>query len=443
MSNLDSSLDVSIRTLGPCTVDSPVGELLGYKAKMCFMEEHDQILVNDALYSQPADPNAPRSAFELAGPREKIFFEPSQTKVGIVTCGGLCPGLNEVVRGLVMVCWHRYGVRTIKGFRFGYRGIAQKHAIDLTPEMVDDTHDYGGTLLGSSRGGQDVDVMVDNLVEMGIEILFVVGGDGTIRGAQKISEAARHKGARLAVVGVPKTIDNDISYVDRSFGFDTAYATAIHAIRAAHEEARGALNGVGVVKLMGRHSGFIACYATLACSDVNFTLIPEIPVILEGEGGFLATLKRRLESRQHSVVVIAEGACQTLMQNACEETDASGNVRLLDVGPFFVNQINKYLTAEQMEFTVKYIDPSYIIRSVPPNPSDSVYCWRLAQNAVHAAMCGKTEMIVSQWHGQIVHVPMLLAISERKLVDPTGDLWLSVLESTGQPVFRPGDVVSE
>lgn len=266
-----------------------------------------------------------------------------------------------------------------------------------------------------------------------MNILFVVGGDGTLRGADAIAEAAEERDIRLAVVGVPKTIDNDIEFIDQSFGFETAFSAAVHAIRCAHNEARGAPNGVGLVKLMGRHSGFIACHAALATSHVNFALIPEVRFALEGEDGLINALRRRLEDRRHAVIVVAEGAGQNLLENAGTARDASGNLRLGDIGPFLAGQINEHFSRSGQEVTLKYIDPSYIIRSVPANPADSVFCWKLASNAVHAGMCGKTRLVIGQWHGRLVHVPICRAIVRRKLVDPRGDLWQSVLESTGQP----------
>jgi 6-phosphofructokinase 1 len=279
--------------------------------------------------------------------------------------------------------------------------------------------------------------MVNRLRALGVHILFVIGGDGSMRGALAIAEEAERRKVPLAVVGVPKTIDNDLALTDLSFGFATACSTAIHAIRAAHSEACGARNGVGLVKLMGRHSGFIACYAALAANEVDFVLIPEVPFLLDGESGFLGSLAKRLKRQGHAVVVVAEGAGQDQLQNAGGERDASGNVRLQDIGPFLAGRIKAYLASIGMESTLKYIDPSYIIRGVPAIPADSVFCWRLAQNAVHAGMCGKTRLVVARWHQHFVHVPIQAAISQRNQVDPNGELWLSVLEATGQGEFMP------
>jgi 6-phosphofructokinase 1 len=325
-------------------------------------------------------------------------------------------------------------VQRIYGFRYGYAGFtSDASVVGLTPHVVADIHEQGGTFLGSSRGPQAPSAIVDRLVAMEIKVLFVIGGDGTTRGALAIAEEIGKRRQKIAVVGIPKTIDNDIAFIDRSFGFETAYSTAMVAIRAAHNEARGAPNGIALVKLMGRHSGFIACHATLASSHVNFALIPEVPFQLEGPNGFLEALRSRLKKRNHAVVVVAEGAGQDLLENEGQQRDASGNVKLKDIGVFLAERIRAYFADRNEPASLKYIDPSYIIRSVAATPADSVYCWRLAQHSVHAAMAGKTKMVVASWHGRLVHVPMQEAISRRKQVDPHGDLWLSVLEATGQP----------
>ena len=372
---------------------------------------------------------------EPAGARKKIYFDPTKTRVGIVTCGGLCPGVNDVIRALTIELTRLYGVQQVYGFCNGYQGFVSRFArpvVELTPALVDTINEHGGTILGSSRGEQDPSEVVDCLERMGINILFVIGGDGTMRGAMAIVREIESRGCKIAVVGVPKTIDNDIMYIDQSFGFQTAFSEAAKAIRAAHVEANGAPNGVGLVRLMGRHSGFIACYASLAMSDANFVLIPEVPFQLDGEGGLLNLLRNRLERRGHAVIVVAEGAGQELMPRG-EGTDASGNKKLVDIGIFLKDRITAYFNEIQTELNLKYIDPSYVIRSVPANPYDSVLCIRLAHNAVHAAMSGRTEMIVSRLHMRFVNVPMPLAIRERNTVDPNGDLWMTVLESTGQP----------
>jgi len=412
--------------------------LLDYRQhSVNYVDESDRILLDNTVsaVNRLGLPLTQLTGLEPAGARRRIYFDPSKTRAGIVTCGGLCPGLNNVIRSLVMEISRLYGVPRVYGFGSGYQGFIpsfKRPVLELTPSTVSDINEQGGTILGSSRGEHSAEEIVDCLDRMGINILFVIGGDGTIRGAMKIVEEITRRNLKISVVGVPKTIDNDILFIDQSFGFQTAFGEAAKAIRAAHVEACGAPGGVGLVKLMGRHSGFIACYASLAMSDANFVLIPEVPFKLEGEHGLLACLKRRLERRGHAVIVVAEGAGQDFL-TATNGTDASGNKRLSDIGVWLKDRITEHFNENKIELNLKYIDPSYGIRSVPANPYDSVFCSRLAHNAVHAAMCGRTEMVVSRWHTRFVHVPMPLAIRERNCVDPNGDLWMTVLESTGQP----------
>lgn len=432
--------DFHVKTLGPCRVDSPMAPLLcARKQSIHNVDETDRVLLDD-IASAAITRGVPASelpGFEPAGPRKKVYFDPSKTRAGIVTCGGLCPGFNDVIRALVLELSFRYGVKRIFGFRNGYQGFIARHGhpvMELTPDLVSHINEDGGTLLGTSRGQQDSVEIVDCLEQLGISQLFVIGGDGTLRGALSISQEIAARGLKIAIVGIPKTIDNDIMYIDQSFGFQTAFSMATEAIRAAHAEADSSPNGVGLVKVMGRHSGFIACYASLAKSDANFVLIPEVPFQLDGPHGLLAAIEDRLKRRGHAVVVVAEGAGQSLLEECPRTTDASGNARLGDIGLLLKQKICEHFAATGIDLNLKYIDPSYLIRSVPANPFDSVYCLRLAHNAVHAAMSGRTEMVVGRWHGRFVHVPIPLAIRERNTVDPNGDLWMSVLESTGQPV---------
>jgi 6-phosphofructokinase 1 len=429
--------DLEVKTLGPCRYESPVATRHD-AAVMHRVGEADRVLLDDQhskLVEAPLVAELP--SFEVAGPRNRIFFEPGKLRCGIVTCGGLCPGINNVIRGLVLELTHAYGVKDIFGFRYGFEGLVARHdhaPVRLHPEAVADIHQQGGTVLGTSRGGQDAGEMIETLVALGIGALFVVGGDGTLKGAMALVAEIERRGLPIAVVGIPKTIDNDIHFIDRSFGFESAYAAAVEVIRSAHVEAKGARNGIGLVKLMGRHSGFIACHAALASTDVNFVLIPEVKLALDGERGFLHSLERRLAERAHAVVVVAEGAGQELFEaEGAASTDASGNVRLKDIGYVLRDRINQHFQKRSVDITLKYIDPSYQIRSVPASPSDSVFCWNLARNAVHAAMAGNTELLIGRWHGRFVHVPLPLATRFRKQVDVNEDLWMSVIESTGQP----------
>ena len=428
--------DLAIAKLGTSRIQSPMSHLLDARATTeHYVDEDDRVLLDDTIAGIRARgvPLDELPGLEPCGPRRKIYFDPSKTRVGIVTCGGLCPGLNDVIAGLVRTLTYHYGVKRIVGFRNGYQGFISSYGydeVDLTPQYVRDIATDGGTVLGTSRGHQDPEEIVDCLERMHLNILFVIGGDGSMRGAMAIDRVIRERNLKIAVVGVPKTIDNDIPYIDQSFGFQTAFSRASESIRSVTVEAKSTANGVGLVKLMGRHSGFIACYASLARSDADVVLIPEVPFSLNG---LLAHLRERVKQRGHAVVVVAEGAGQELM-DAVSSTDASGNRRLGDIGRFLRTKIEEDFAAREIETSVRYIDPSYAIRSVPANPYDSVYTVRLSQAAVHAAMSGRTAMVVGRVRRRFVHIPMELAVSKRNQVDPNGDLWQAVLESTGQPV---------
>ncbi|MBA4388022.1 MAG: diphosphate--fructose-6-phosphate 1-phosphotransferase [Verrucomicrobia bacterium] len=412
-----------IHSLGECRFDSPLDSRF-------FVDNRTGVLV-DATIRSCRKCNGNPDALEATGPRRRIFFNPRKTHAAVVTCGGICPGLNDVIRSLSMVLWHRYGVRKITGFRYGFAGITptgRSRPIRLTPERVADIHQDGGTILGTSRGPQDPGVMLDFMVRNRIDILFAIGGDGTQRGALTIVNEIRKRGLGISVVGIPKTIDNDILYTERTFGFETAVAMSRGPITCAHMEAKGAFNGVGLVKLMGRESGFVAAYATLASSDVNLVLIPEVSFSIPK---LMVFLQKRLARKSHAVIVVAEGAGQEFVTE--KGTDASGNKKLGDIGLFLKKAITDHFATLGREVNVKYIDPSYTIRSAPATPDDSVFCFQLAENAAHAAMAGKTGMLIGLWNGHFVHVPMERAVESRKMVDPSGDLWQSVLDNTGQP----------
>ena len=430
-------MEAVIESLGECKYLSPLRHrVIG---KNDFRTEEHRVIYDDSMegvrdmFERGLSP----LNFEMAGPREKIYFDPAKTSAAIVTCGGLCPGLNDIIRGVVMELYHRYGVTRIFGLKYGYEGLVPRlgHVpLVLRPESVSTIHTFGGTILGSSRGPQDPGEMVEHLEELGVDILFIVGGDGTLRGGVKLANEIRRRGLRKSVIGIPKTIDNDIAYLDKSFGFDTAFGEAVKAVACAHVEAMGARNGIGLVKLMGRHSGFISCYAALAGQHVNYCLIPEVPFCLDGPSGLLEELRYRLAHRKHAVIVAAEGAGQDLMNIDASSTDASGNTRLGNIGEYLKDRITEFFKQRRIEVNLKYIDPSYTIRSVPASAQDNAYCLRLAQNAVHAGMAGKTRMLIGQWHSTLVHIPFELVTQGRQKVDPGGSLWQAVLECTGQPV---------
>ncbi len=423
---------LEVTTLGPRRTRSPLqlstmpGDGVGD-----FVWDDARLLVEPRFrVGEPVSP----LALELAGPREALYFDPRQVKAAIVTCGGLCPGINNVIRTAVFELMHNYGVPEVLGIRFGFQGLNPAEGrppLPLTPEAVEGIHHQGGTILGTSRGPQDPGTSVEFLTSRGVNVLLCIGGDGTQCGAHAIAEEAARRGAKLAVVGIPKTIDNDVKFCFSTFGFYTAVAEAEQVIDRAHVEAKSAINGVGLVKLMGREAGFIAASATLASGEANFCFIPEFPLELDGAKGFLARLKRRLAAREHAVVVVAEGAGQHLLAKE-EAFDASGNRKLADIGVSLKERIERYFKAERVPVSVKYFDPSYYIRSLPAAAVDSLLCERFARAAVHAAMAGKTDMLVGLWHNQLVHVPLCASAGVVKRLDPESELWTSVLALTGQ-----------
>jgi 6-phosphofructokinase 1 len=432
---MSEPLDFSIDTLGPCSIPSPLrfgstpGDMIAN-----YVEDAECIEYN-IVRSHAAEIHD-NLLLERAGPRRMIRFDPAKVHAGIVTCGGLCPGLNNVIRAITMSLWHRYGVRRISGIQFGFLGFLPESnlpPVELTPDIVDEIHLAGGTILGSSRGeGNRTDEILDSILSMGINMLFVIGGDGTQRAALDIADAAKAGAHRLAVVGVPKTIDNDFSYIQKSFGFETAVDKAVEVVACAHTEAKGAFNGIAIVKLMGRESGFITAHTALSANSVNFALVPEVPFALHGQNGLLTLLQKRFERKKHAVVVVAEGAGQDLLP-ATDARDASGNRKLADIGTFLRDEITAHFRKHNLAVTMRYIDPSYIIRSVPAEAGDSVYCMRLGNNAAHAAMAGKTGMVVGLVNNHFVHLPTRAVVRQRSKVNPESSLWRDVLDATGQP----------
>lgn len=425
-----------VSTLGPCTVPSPlslsthVGDGLAH-----FVPDQTRVLYKIAGET-PADFNLDLF-LERAGPREHIYFDPTHTRAAVVTCGGLSPGVNNVIRSLVLELYFQYGVRDVVGFRFGFRGMNPVHGhepVTLDYDYVRTVQNEGGSVLGVSRGAEDATVIVDRLQAMKIDILFCIGGDGTLRGAQAIAAEVTKRGAKIAVVCIPKTIDNDIPFVYKTFGFDTAVEVVRQAIDGAHVEATGTMNGVGLVRVMGRDSGFIAAYGCLASVQVNFCLVPEVPFDLYGEGGFLDCLGKRIDLHGHAVIVVAEGAGQQFFPDKPREYDASGNLVPHDIGIFLREEITRFLKDRGLNFAMKYIDPSYMIRSVKANASDAIFCDNLARNAVHAGMAGKTDTVIGLWHGIYTHVPIPLTVRGRRHIHPESYLWRSLVAATGQPM---------
>ena len=427
--------NLQIAQLGECKIPSPVRNPV-------FVEEGSRIYIDYDVARQKAHlaRGEEPASFEEAGPHRKIFHDPAWSRAAILTAGGLCPGLNHVIKGLVEILTLDYGIKTIYGIRYGYRGLVATH--DLSPmlldnDTVDTIHTLGGTILGSSRGQQDTAAIIDTLVRMNINLLFCIGGDGSLRAARDIAEECLRRKLSISVVGVPKTIDNDLNFVGRSFGFETAVSATSPIIQAAHMEAKGCVNGIGLVKLMGRDSGFITAYAAVANPIVNFCLVPEQPFALEGENGLLAALERRFKVKNHAVILVAEGAGQDLIKGEAERRDASGNVLKKDIGEFLRDKITAHFKAIGVESSVKYFDPSYSIRSIPAEGADAIRCYMLARAAVHAAMAGRTNCVVGDISRSETYtlVPIPLAVVERQKLNLDGDLWRTVLDTTSQNYY--------
>jgi 6-phosphofructokinase 1 len=432
---LPTSENTKIQTLGECTIDSPIAAALrAGQTEGSLVSESEKV-----RYRVEINQNNPEDEdifFEKAGPREKIFFDPAKTTAAIVTCGGVSPGLNNVIRSAVLELYCNYGVKSILGFQYGYLGLtpsAPVRPISLTPELVKDINKLGGSFIGSSRGPVDAKTIIDTLVRYGIDIFFTVGGDGTQRGAQDIVAEAQKRNVNISIIGIPKTIDNDILYVYQTFGFATAVEQAKNIISCAAVEATSYQNTISIVKLMGRDAGFIAAMSTIAAIDVDFCLVPEVPFCLEGDTGLYALVEKKLNTKGSAVIVVSEGAGQEFFKNLETTYDISGNRQQHDIGTFLKSKLGTYFKEKELPITLRYFDPSYSIRSVPANVSDSLFCDRFARAAVHAAMCGKTNMMVGVWYNNVTHIPLWLLGNGRKSINPSGGLWGDVLSITGQP----------
>ncbi|MDR0322937.1 MAG: ATP-dependent 6-phosphofructokinase [Treponema sp.] len=434
---MEENLNFTIEELGKRTILSPI-EMSKSKGDGVANYVCDEQYIRLETVVIPGHQHLVKKsqALQCAGPREHIYFAPAHVHAGIVSCGGLCPGINDVIRSIVRCLWYRYGVKRISGIRYGYLGFLPEYQFDvmpLNPSVVDDIHKLGGTFLGSARGGgREVSRIVDTMERLNLNMLFTIGGDGTQRGTLDIAEEIDARKLKIAIIGIPKTVDNDFAIIDRSFGFNTAVAKAVEVVTAAHTEAVSAINGIGLVKVMGRDSGFIAALTALASHEVNFVLVPEVPFNLEGGNGFLRHLEDRLKKRGHALVVIAEGAMQDQLIKE-KKHDAGGNVKMADVGTYLRSRIIKYFEERKVEINLKYIDPSYAIRSAPADPDDSIYCERLGNAAAHAAMAGKTKLIIGLVNNEFVHLPIKTVITHRNKIDPESSLWRDTLDAVNQP----------
>ncbi|MCP3926019.1 MAG: ATP-dependent 6-phosphofructokinase [Desulfobacterales bacterium] len=433
---MPSKIDTQIDSLGNATIKSTLGLNDDEGLQNTFVKDSDRVILDVDLNSITKKIKSGKTplSFELAGPREELYFDSSKLKCGIVTCGGLCPGLNDVIRSIVFELHYRYDVKNIYGIKHGLEGFIPEYGhdlVELTPSKVENILNMGGSIIGSSRGEQEISEIIDSLERMNIRLLFMIGGDGTLTAASHLTEEIKKRGINIGIIGIPKTIDNDINLISKSFGFDTSVEIATDAIKGGHIEAKGYRNGIGIIKLMGRYSGFIAANAALGEQNVNFVLIPEVDFDFDGKNGLLGKLEKRLEKRSHAVIVVAEGAGQKYFDNK-KRYDKSGNILLDDIGTRLQQEIKKYFKRKKIQISIKYIDPSYMIRSVPANTNDHIYCSFLGRDAVHAGMAGKTGMIIGYYNDKFVHIPLKAIAGKRKQVNPSGKLWHSVLESTGQ-----------
>ncbi|XP_043690279.1 ATP-dependent 6-phosphofructokinase 2-like [Telopea speciosissima] len=425
------------------TFTNPLNHNQFYHPSQEFYISSSDVVLRHILFDLSTSAFDPPFAYYRAGPRKQIFFDPSTVRAAIVTCGGLCPGLNTVIRELVVALWDLYGVRQIFGIMAGYRGFYSMEPVLLDPKLVNGLHLKGGTVLETSRGGFDLHKIVNSIESRGYNQVYIIGGDGTMRGAVAIFDEIRRRKLNVAVAGIPKTVDNDVGIIDRSFGFETAVETAQQAIQAAHVEAESAVNGIGLVKLMGRSAGHIAINATLSSRDVDCCLLPETDFYLDGKGGLFEFLGQKLKENGHAVLVVAEGAGQDLIPRTAaqkEEKDESGNPVFLDVGVWLKSELKRWWDRDHAGelVTVKYIDPTYMIRAVPANATDNLYCTLLAHSAIHGVMAGYTGFVAGPINGVYAYIPVVEVAKAKNLVDLKDHKWAWVRSVTNQPDFVKG-----
>jgi len=387
------------------------------------------IITNDS--KQAARDSETANGCFRANATRHIYWDPKDVRAAIVTCGGLCPGLNSVVRELTDCLYNEYGVKDILGMRGGYHGLSNPEELTpmyLTPKIVNEIHMKGGSVLMAGRGGNDCIRIVDKLKERDINMLFVVGGDGTQSGAHALFLEARKRKMPISIVGVPKSIDNDVMYFDKTFGFESAVAEAVSVIRGSFVEATSANRAVSIVKLMGRDAGFVSMYAAVASNLVDLCLIPEVDVKLQD---VLAYVDKVLAQKGYMVVAVAEGAGQNFVES--EGVDPTGHTKYGDVGVFLRDAINEHLKRSDDGGRSFYFDPSYMIRAVPANPIDHIFCSRLSRDAVHTAMRGYTGVCVGPIHNIIIIMPMNNIASRQKTVNVHRNMWQVCVHQSGMP----------
>jgi 6-phosphofructokinase 1 len=328
-------------------------------------------------------------------------------RVGVLTGGGDCPGLNAVIRAVVRKGSSAYGHEFI-GFRDGWRGPLEGVTTKLDVTAVRGILPRGGTILGSSRtnpfkieGG--VERIEANLVDLGIDALIAIGGEDTLGVATRLAEHG------VDVVGVPKTIDNDLNATDFTFGFDTAVNVAMEAIDRLHTTAESHHRAL-IVEVMGRHAGWIALHAGLA-GGANVILIPEIPFDIEQ---VCAYVESRFESHYSPIIVVSEGAtpAEGTMTLATGELDSFGHVRLGGIGQVLEREIEKR-TGKEARTTVL----GHIQRGGTPTARDRWLATRFGLHAIDAVQEGDFGKMVALRGADIVRVPLSDATTTLKLVD--------------------------
>eukprot|EP00668_Euglena_longa_P014128 GGOE01018102.1.p1 GENE.GGOE01018102.1~~GGOE01018102.1.p1 ORF type:complete len:494 (+),score=144.75 GGOE01018102.1:38-1483(+) len=374
------------------------------------------------------------NAIYRAGPRREVYFG-TDTNACIVNTGGLCPGLNSVIEELVRTL-DTYNADTIYGIRYGFLGFdtTEYMPLILTPHSVLNIHQRGGTILGTCRGSFNEDLILKFLKECNIGQMYVIGGDGSHRAALRIHALCKEHQLRCVVVGIPKTIDNDILFFDKTFGFDTAVEVASKVIDCSFVEASSVKNGVGVVKVMGRDSGFVARNAALSNNVVDACLIPEVPFEIKGNGGLLPWLDGHLATKHCAVIVICEAAGQQHLP--CLGKDPTGHNIYEDTGKWLKKAIETHWQETGQEGKVFLIDPSYMLRSVPANTGDNMFCIQLAQAAVHTAYSGYSGVTVGRYHDLYGVMPIEMVVSGLRKVNPKGSLWQTLKTRLA---FYPGE----
>lgn len=357
----------------------------------------------------------------------------SLKRIGVLTGGGDCAGLNAVIRAITRCAVSRYGINVI-GIRDGFEGLlGEPRTVSLTTNMVKGLLFRGGTILGSSNKGDPFayksvdhgkvmstdrsDEVLSNIHDLELDCLFVIGGDGTNAIAYKIFQRG------VPVIGIPKTIDNDLGATDVTFGFDTAVNVVVDAIDRLQTTAESH-HRVMIIETMGRNAGWIALEAGLA-GGADVILIPEIP--FEVEKIYDTILHRRKAGRNFTIICVAEGAKPKGGDVVVKKmvADSAEPVRLGGIGERLAGWLEKYDVGECRATVLGHIQ-----RGGTPTAFDRNLCTRLGAGAVHAAVHGDFGKMVVLRNSRIEVVPIQEAIAQIRLVDPESD-WVRTAIDTG------------